>query len=211
MHFLPVAFYSCCTLFILHSCFVAVFTLTHFLYCSILLSVPSFYAKLFIHFSCCFLASLYSSMMHWFYVQLFQGCTFSCWIFFIWLFFYVVIFSYLHVALISCFIFILVAFFHVVLNYVKSVCIRNYSGPHLLAFGLITERYSYLSVFSPNAGQCGPKWLRTWWLFMQWFFMLQSLILSFSILYILYIYMLIKFHLFPVTEKLSLSICIYLI
>ena len=125
--------------------------------------------------------------------------------------FYVVIFSYLHVALISCFIFILVAFFHVVLNYVKSVCIRNYSGPHLLAFGLITERYSYLSVFSPNAGQCGPKWLRTWWLFMQWFFMLQSLILSFSILYILYIYMLIKFHLFPVTEKLSLSICIYLI
>ena len=29
------------------------------------------------------------------------------------------------------------------------------------AFGLNTERYSYLSVFSPNAGKCGKMWTRT--------------------------------------------------
>ena len=37
---------------------------------------------------------------------------------------------------------------------VKSVRIRSYSGPHFPAFGLNTE---YLSVFSPNAGKCGPE------------------------------------------------------
>ena len=34
---------------------------------------------------------------------------------------------------------------------VKSVCIRNYSGPHFLAFGLNTERYS--ERYSENADQ----------------------------------------------------------
>ena len=36
---------------------------------------------------------------------------------------------------------------------VKSICIRSYSGPHFPAFRLNTP---YLSVFSPNAGKCGP-------------------------------------------------------
>ena len=40
---------------------------------------------------------------------------------------------------------------------VKSVRIRSYSGPYFPAFGLNTERYSYLSVFSPNVGKCGPE------------------------------------------------------
>ena len=34
------------------------------------------------------------------------------------------------------------------------------SGPYFPAFGLNTERYEvskYLSVFSPNAGKCGPE------------------------------------------------------
>ena len=56
------------------------------------------------------------------------------------------------------------------LHCVKYVCIRSFSGPYLLAFGLNTERYSvfsrigteygeklYLSVFSPNAGKYGPE------------------------------------------------------
>ena len=37
---------------------------------------------------------------------------------------------------------------------VKSVRIRSYSWPYFPAFGLNTE---YLSVFSPNAGKCGPE------------------------------------------------------
>ena len=41
-----------------------------------------------------------------------------------------------------------------VLHCVKSVPIRSYSAPHFHAFGLNTERYS---VFSPNAGKCGPE------------------------------------------------------
>ena len=40
---------------------------------------------------------------------------------------------------------------------VKSVRIRNYSGLYFPAFGLNTERYSYLSVFSPNVGKYGPE------------------------------------------------------
>ena len=42
---------------------------------------------------------------------------------------------------------------------VKSVRIRNYSGPHFPAFGLNTERYGVFSgeIFSPNAGKCGPE------------------------------------------------------
>ena len=35
---------------------------------------------------------------------------------------------------------------------VKSVRIRSYSSPYFLAFRLKTERYSVLSLFSPNAG-----------------------------------------------------------
>ena len=50
---------------------------------------------------------------------------------------------------------------------VKNVRIRSYFGPHFPAFGLNTERYGefstlglnteYLSIFSPNAGKCGPE------------------------------------------------------
>ena len=42
----------------------------------------------------------------------------------------------------------------------KSVRIRSSSGPHFPVFGLNTERYGVtenLSVFSPNAGKCGPE------------------------------------------------------
>ena len=40
------------------------------------------------------------------------------------------------------------------IHWVKSVRIRSYSGPHFPAFGLNLE---YLSVFSPNAENCGPE------------------------------------------------------
>ena len=46
---------------------------------------------------------------------------------------------------------------------VKSVRIWSYSSPHFPAFGLNTVRYSvsrdtpHLSVFSRNAGKCGPE------------------------------------------------------
>ena len=38
----------------------------------------------------------------------------------------------------------------------KSVPIRSYSGPHFPAFGLNTEKYEYLSVFSLNARKYRP-------------------------------------------------------
>ena len=40
---------------------------------------------------------------------------------------------------------------------VKSVRIRSYSGPLFPAFGLNTERYGDLSVFTPNARKCSPE------------------------------------------------------
>ena len=40
---------------------------------------------------------------------------------------------------------------------IKSVRIRSNSGPHFPAFGLNTESTEYLSVFSLNAGKCGPE------------------------------------------------------
>ena len=45
--------------------------------------------------------------------------------------------------------------------------IRSFSGPHFSAFGLNTERYGYFSVFSPNAGKCGPEKQRIQTLFTQ--------------------------------------------
>ena len=36
-------------------------------------------------------------------------------------------------------------------SYVRSASIRSYSGPYFSAIGLNTERYSYLSAFTPNA------------------------------------------------------------
>ena len=39
----------------------------------------------------------------------------------------------------------------------KSSRIWSYSGPHFPVFGLNTERFGYLSVFSPNAGKYGPE------------------------------------------------------
>ena len=44
-----------------------------------------------------------------------------------------------------------------ILHCVKSVRIWSYSGPHFSAFGLNSERYEVLSVFSPNVGKCGPE------------------------------------------------------
>ena len=39
---------------------------------------------------------------------------------------------------------------------VKSVRIRSYFCPHFPAFGYFPHT-PYLSVFSPNAGKCGPE------------------------------------------------------
>ena len=41
----------------------------------------------------------------------------------------------------------------------KSDRIRSFSGPYFL---------EYLSVFSPNAGKCGPEKLQIWTLFTEW-------------------------------------------
>ena len=43
------------------------------------------------------------------------------------------------------------------MHYVKSVRIRRFSGPYFPVFGLNTERYSYLSEFSTNAGKYGSE------------------------------------------------------
>ena len=48
---------------------------------------------------------------------------------------------------------------------VKNVRIRSFSGLYFPAFRLNTE---YLSVFSPNAGKCGPEKLRIGTLFTLW-------------------------------------------
>ena len=40
---------------------------------------------------------------------------------------------------------------------INSVRIRSYSGPYFLTFGLSTERYEVLSVFSPNSGKHGTE------------------------------------------------------
>ena len=40
---------------------------------------------------------------------------------------------------------------------VKSVRIWSYSGLHFPIFGLNIENTEYLSVFSLNAGKCGPE------------------------------------------------------
>ena len=50
---------------------------------------------------------------------------------------------------------------------VKTVRIWSFSGPYFLAFGLNTERYSYLSVFNLNAGKYRPEKLRIRTLFTQ--------------------------------------------
>ena len=47
--------------------------------------------------------------------------------------------------------------FHGKLNFLKPVRIRGYSGPYFPAFGLNTERYSYLCLLSSNAGKYGPE------------------------------------------------------
>ena len=39
----------------------------------------------------------------------------------------------------------------------KSVRIRSYCGPHFPWFGLNTGDTKYLSIFSKNAGKCGPE------------------------------------------------------
>ena len=47
----------------------------------------------------------------------------------------------------------------------KSVWIRNFSGPYFPAFGLNTERYGE---FGPNAGKKGAEKLRIRTLFTQY-------------------------------------------
>ena len=56
---------------------------------------------------------------------------------------------------------------------VKSVSIRNYSGPHFLAFGLNTGRYGVSLPIQPECGKRGREYLRIrhflfrqhlWWL-----------------------------------------------
>ena len=42
------------------------------------------------------------------------------------------------------------------IHFVKSVCIRSYSGSHFPAFQLNTER-SHLSVFCPKSRKCWPE------------------------------------------------------
>ena len=39
----------------------------------------------------------------------------------------------------------------------KKCRVWSFSGLYFPAFGLNTDRYDYLSVFSPNAGKCGLK------------------------------------------------------
>ena len=50
----------------------------------------------------------------------------------------------------------------------KSVFIRSFSGPYFSVFGLNMERYSYLSVFSPNTGKYGPEKLQIRTIFTLW-------------------------------------------
>ena len=52
----------------------------------------------------------------------------------------------------------------IIFHCVKSIRIRGYSGTHFPAFGLNTERYS---LFSRNAGKCGPGQLHIRTLFEQ--------------------------------------------
>ena len=54
-------------------------------------------------------------------------------------------------------------------HYIKSVRIRCYSGSHFPTFSIFGLNMDsvYLSVFSPNAGKCGPEWLRIRELFTQ--------------------------------------------
>ena len=42
----------------------------------------------------------------------------------------------------------------------KSVHIRSFSGPHFPAFGLNREKYFYLFIFGPNAGEYRPEKFR---------------------------------------------------
>ena len=61
----------------------------------------------------------------------------------------------------NCFLDICLCVFKKLIYYhfhcVKCVCIRIYSGPHFLTFGLNMERYS---VFNPNAKKYGTVQLR---------------------------------------------------
>ena len=65
------------------------------------------------------------------------------------------------------------------IHYVKSIRIRSFSGPYFLAFGLNTEWIQkdteYLSIFSPNAGKCGPEKLLMRALFTHCLFLLKTL------------------------------------
>ena len=51
---------------------------------------------------------------------------------------------------------------------VKSVRIRNFSGPYFPAFELNTRHTPYHSVFSMNAGKYGPEKLSKRTLSTQW-------------------------------------------
>ena len=51
-----------------------------------------------------------------------------------------------------------------------AIRIRNFSGLYSPAFGPNMKRLKYFSLFSPNAGKCGPEKLRIWTLFTQYWF-----------------------------------------
>ena len=53
-------------------------------------------------------------------------------------------------------------------QWVKSVHIRRYSGPHFLHSDWIRRNTPYLSVFTPNVGKCRPEKLRILTIFTQW-------------------------------------------
>ena len=52
-------------------------------------------------------------------------------------------------------------------HWVKSVCVRSYSGMHIPAFGLNTERYFVSLRIRQNTGKCRPESLRIRTLFTQ--------------------------------------------
>ena len=52
---------------------------------------------------------------------------------------------------------------------VENVRVWSFSGPFFRPFGLNTERYQYLNVFSPNVGKYGPEKLQMRTIFTQCF------------------------------------------
>ena len=70
----------------------------------------------------------------------------------------VIILMFITSIAIAIIIMILLLLLLLFIYFINRVRIPAYSGPHFPTFGLNTERDTlYLSVFSPNAGNCGPE------------------------------------------------------